>query len=78
MGQANIQEGATEQDIRTYAKKIGLDPDELAEAFQERQNETETITPEQFQIIIEDLLRYSKQIMTSAEVSFVAILNELK
>ena len=78
MGQANIQEGATEQDIRNYAKKIGLDPDELAEAFQERQHETETMTPDQFITVIEDLLRYSKQIMSSAEVSFVAILNQLK
>ncbi|MGE0086451.1 MAG: PocR ligand-binding domain-containing protein [Desulfococcaceae bacterium] len=77
MGQANIQDGATERDICNYAKKIGLNPDELAEAFKERQHETETMTQEQFRTIIEALLRYSKQIMTSAEVSFRAIMRQL-
>ena len=77
IGQANVQEGATEEDIRRYAEKIGIDPDELAEAFGERQHETETMTPEHFTHIIEDLLRYSQQIVTSAEVNYMRILRQL-
>lgn len=76
MGQANVQEGATEDDIRKYAKKIGVDPDELAEAFLERQAETETMTTDEFEAIIHDLLHYSKEIITSAEVGLITNLDE--
>lgn len=70
IGQANIQGGATEYEIRQYAKKIGIDPDEAAAAFQEKQHNT--MPMQQFQDIIEELLRYSQQIITSTETSYIA------
>ena len=78
IGQANIREETTEEDIRRYAKKIGINPDKLAEAFQEKQHETQHITADQFKNIIEDLLKYSKLIVSSAEMHYGTILNKLR
>jgi ligand-binding sensor protein len=78
IGQANIQEGTDEEGIRRYAGKIGIDPDKLVEAWKEKQHETHHMTTEHFKKIIEDLLRYSKLIVSSAEVNYISILDELK
>lgn len=78
IGQANIQDGTTEKDIREYATKIGVDPDELVKAFKEKQVDAHHMTTDQFRKIIEDLLRYSKLIVSSAEVNYISVLDELK
>ena len=78
IGQANIQEKTTEKDIREYAKKIGIAPDELVAAFQEKQHKSQHLTTDQFRNIVEDLLRYSKLLVSSAEMHYASIISHLK